>query len=653
MDFTNLDKVVGNSASPTGGGSTNVATAPQPAPQSTPQIGTGASTLSPLPTGQAPGQATQTQNFNGQAIPASIPTKNLVSYDAKTGNKTFKLPDFVGGGVYTEDAQNRLVNTGHSSYGGEPAVAGQERDDIIPVSLGGTNANAQNIKDVPLGIADAQDVKEKQMAQAVKSGQIAPHAAIAQILSEKANLAGAPSQSWIQNFLPALKDVLGNAVVQPAVSEFGVTPYNLVEQGKSLVQQGALSHPNQEYNVPSETQTRNLPLGIGQVQGEDTSTVGGNLKAANDAFNTLGLASAAANPIETAEGIGSAFKSVGTGLAEKAGLTGGEEAATTAAKAGETVAETPKTETPKSLKDVTPEYNGKTMDASDKITNAKGETQYRLNAPKMFGSTAVNSSASEYASAQEVDKLPDYSKAKTFTDKAQVVDTGISNEAEQMRGGLQAEDKASPLNAETEKTKMIQATHDALPEDMQAKVDAGKPLPNTKAGQYYQATLDNANSYDGTREGKLDVRQDNDKAYLSARGKLAFGDNDLNALDDSNKGLRNSINKDLANTSQTDTSNSLNKQSKLYDARDVLNDKAKTEATFKGRHPLVSKLGTREVMSATTGALAGGLLGGSFTTAGKNAVNAVKGEVNKLRGINNAKSVKPKAPKAPPKPSKR
>lgn len=161
-----------------------------------------------------------TQTFKGQSIPANIPTKNLVSYDPNTGIKQFSLPSWLGGGVYSEDSNNNLVNTGHSTYGGEPKVVGMERDDIIPVSLGGTNQNQGNIKDVPFPAAGTQDTAETAEAEAVKQGQIAPKAAITDILGKKQAIASAPSlwdkiKGGISNLGEGVKQVAEYAAALP------------------------------------------------------------------------------------------------------------------------------------------------------------------------------------------------------------------------------------------------------------------------------------------------------------------------------------------------------------------------------------------------------------------------------------------------------
>ena len=156
-----------------------------------------------------------TQNFQGQQIPANIPTKNLVAYDQATGNKTFNLGN-AGSGVYTEDKNGNIVKGGHTTYGGVAPVTGQQRDDIIPAGLGGTNSQAGNIKLVPNATAKLQDQIETSLSGQVKSGQIQPKAAITSALSQKAQIASQPTSllQKVGNFFSSIPDVTKRAATQ-------------------------------------------------------------------------------------------------------------------------------------------------------------------------------------------------------------------------------------------------------------------------------------------------------------------------------------------------------------------------------------------------------------------------------------------------------
>lgn len=253
------------------------------------------------------------------------------------------------------------------------------------------------------------------------------------------------------------------------------------------------------------------------------------------------------------------------------------------------------------IQDATPNYNKNmvgtnvmTPDTIDTQGNViKGQITPRVNVDVnasneglgLNGERPVTTSASEHAAGTELNNIKNYPDKGTSLQKMLSSQQAISTEAESMRAGLQAEDKASPLDATAEKTKVSNLVNSNLPEDIQQKLTDGKTLPNTAAGKYYRSVLDAVNDYNGTREGKLDLRQTIDGAYRNARGKLAFGSDSGNIIDETNTDIRDGLNKDLANTTKnTDTSSSLQKQSNLYRASDVLTAKAQAEsATAYGR----------------------------------------------------------------------
>lgn len=273
------------------------------------------------------------------------------------------------------------------------------------------------------------------------------------------------------------------------------------------------------------------------------------------------------------------------------------------------------------IQDATPSYSKSmvgtkiklpdTVDESGNVT--KSGTGSRLTADAGRGKESpVVTSAQEHAAGTELKSVPNYPDKGTFLDKGLATDKEISAEGERMRAGLQAEDKANPLNPTVEKAKVTDIVKSNLPKDMQEIIGtitpedqqflagiqekAGLPqppggkfdiegvgsksyLPKTAMGKYTQQVLDALKNYDGTREGKLDLRQSVDSAYKTARGKLAFGSDSANEIDEANTDIRNGLNKDLADsTKNTDVQTSLKKQSNLYNARNVLDAKAMVES---------------------------------------------------------------------------
>lgn len=306
------------------------------------------------------------------------------------------------------------------------------------------------------------------------------------------------------------------------------------------------------------------------------------------------------------------------------------------------------------ITDATPNYNEKmigqhvmTPDSTDAQGNpVKGKITSRIASEntKYTGERPVTTSASEHSAGTEVNKIKDYPHGNTGTnlEKSLSIEKTISKKAESMRSGLQDEDKNNPLDTQAEKSKMDSLVKSNLPKDIQEKLgfvsltDEAKmtptqkayrealmsqqeeTLPKTAVGRYYQKVLDELNAYDGTREGKLDLRQNLDAAYKNARGKLAFGTDSQNALDETHDDIRDSINKDLnSSTKNTDVKSSLEEQTDLYKAKKVIEDKAKGEAGNKtGRleqkHPsikFVKRQLARKAVSVplTVGATAAGV----------------------------------------------
>lgn len=316
------------------------------------------------------------------------------------------------------------------------------------------------------------------------------------------------------------------------------------------------------------------------------------------------------------------------------------------------------------IKDATPVYNKNMIGThvmTPDITDAQGNVVKGKITPRIaeesqgeFGSRQPVTSASEHAAGSELNNIKNYPDKGTALQKSLAVEKAISSEAERMRSSLQLEDKANPLNGETEKSKIDNLIKSNLPKEIQDKIGyigednplaktkykeipqtdlnkalqemsgSNENLPKTAAGKYYQKVLEAVKNYNGTREGKLDLRQKLDIAYKNARGKLAFGSDSQNALDEIHSDIRDSVNKDLKETTtNTDTQASLDKQARLYKANKALYAKAQSEAPTKlGRQlekvPIAGKLGNRVLMrEATSGIIK---LGGAAATGAATAI---------------------------------
>jgi hypothetical protein len=97
--------------------------------------------------------------------------------------------------------------------------------------------------------------------------------------------------------------------------------------------------------------------------------------------------------------------------------------------------------------------------------------------------------------------------------------------------------------------------------------------------KYYQKVTELTNAYPGTREGILDLVLAIDEVYLSEIGNYDKGTSEYNELYDANVKIRESLLKELADSSTNpETKASAKKMMNLYGARDVLSEKARAEA---------------------------------------------------------------------------
>ena len=272
--------------------------------------------------------------------------------------------------------------------------------------------------------------------------------------------------------------------------------------------------------------------------------------------------------------------------------------------------------------DATPSYNKNmnltnvrapdTIDENGTVVKGKIVPRIAGEGEGKFGARPVTTSASEANAGKELNNIKNYPDNGTALEKGLSVQKAISDEAENMRGSLREEDKTKPLDTEAEKSKMTDLVKSQLPDEIKTKIGyiskadqeelgykgvkeqtpASKLLqklqgeqteenlmPKTASGRYYGKVIDAVNNYNGTREGKLDLRQIIDGAYENARGKLSYGSDSQNALDETHTDIRDVINKDLSKTTNNiDTTASLKKQMNLYRGLDVLSDKARAES---------------------------------------------------------------------------
>jgi len=409
----------------------------------------------------------------------------------------------------------------------------------------------------------------------------------------------------------------------------------LKQVGKGLVEGGlgTLSNAIQFFFAPAtagvqtmtDTIAGNNPnaKGISDIPAVQKFATGGAGNAMNDIQTAVSKA-AQAHPV-LAKALNDAFvvatTAAGAGSVDTAGDAAINKSAIETGYKPEPTGFEPKPATPtpaatqttgtlaSRIKDATPDYNPKMVGTN--VKNSAGEIVPRIagEGKGLNGERPVTTSGSEIDSGTELNNIKDYPDKGTNLEKQLAIDKAISTEAQSMRSGLQAEDKASPLDASTEKIKVGDIVKSNLPPEIREKIGYLSPedeaklspnakiyrqaqisnqeetMPKTAAGRYYRQVLDAVDAYDGTRQGKLDLRQAIDTAYKNARGKLAFGSDSGNVIDETNTDIRNGLNKDLTDTTKnTDIQASLQRQTNLYRASDTITAKARAEsATAFGR----------------------------------------------------------------------
>ena len=369
---------------------------------------------------------------------------------------------------------------------------------------------------------------------------------------------------------------------------------------------------------------KDLSTGEKIVEGAKTGAKVGGVVGA-----TQGLGSGLQNDKENALQVAGDTLKVGIGGAAGGSVIGGLIPAAIGApkEIGEALgseegASQPVADTLKSrINDATPSFNKNmigthvmTPDITDEAGNVtKGQITPRIASESegILGSRQPVTSASEHAAGTELNNIKNYPDNGTNLQKGLATEKAIGEEAEGLRSNLKAEDTSDPLDSKSERAKVTDYVTSHLDPEEQTKFEEGKGS-KTAMGKYTAQVNEAVANYDGTREDKLNLRQELDNIYKSNRGKLAFQGDSGNILDETHTDIRDSINKDLkGSTNNTDTQASLNKQSKLYRAQEVLYNKAKAEAPNKfGRElekaPIVGRLGNRILLrEAASGIIKG------------------------------------------------
>ena len=463
-------------------------------------------------------------------------------------------------------------------------------------------------------------------------------------------LQGLPSQNTSGNIGSTLKDMgttaandtLKYGAVMPAtrIAQAGVQTYNEFQNPgyDTGADTGNPQRPNAggtatplPVNAPkpgvntsnSETNINKPQTNLGQtIEPQQQGTAGAKQigEQALGSAGAIGNVALAENPIEAVKGAAGAFKSVLGDIATKTGITelpGMVDDFVSslndkiASKIPEATPEVPKAPENSRINDATPSYKSvlKNGDITSQISDENGNKINRVDEGKGFtGARKVNPTASETANGAELNNIKDYPDKGSFLEKSQATRKAISTEAQSYKAGLAAEDKSAPLvsGAKDQVYKNVfdnlsgEARDAFLGKENKLLSQAGQPIETAKSivGRYGQDIAEATSKYDGSRLGLQQLKEDFETAYQNARGNSAYGSEQRNGIDQMNSSLRDYLKSELSSsTKNTDVLASLDKQSKLYRANDVLQNKAEAEAVshygrFVQAHP-AARMATR------------------------------------------------------------
>lgn len=216
--------------------------------------------------------------------------------------------------------------------------------------------------------------------------------------------------------------------------------------------------------------------------------------------------------------------------------------------------------TQQAIKDTTPAYSKSLVGESD----IKGVP--RVQEGGILTSRTVTPTDAEVAAGKELAKIPNYPVKGTALQKFNAIEPEIAKEGKALATSLKDENILRPPKevAKIVKTAINNASENSV---LLQKTD-----PIVK--NYMRVANKAITQSDGTLAGELKVRQALDNAYADAGGKYINN----KGLDQIHRAARNALNDDLeAKAVNTEVKASLKKQSNLYKAQDVLQDKAKAE----------------------------------------------------------------------------
>ena len=255
------------------------------------------------------------------------------------------------------------------------------------------------------------------------------------------------------------------------------------------------------------------------------------------------------------------------------------------------------------INDSTPNYSPKMIGQTS--VDADGNVIPRVNENEgLLGNRTVNSTQSEIDAGNETVK--NYPIKGTNLDKYNAVMKEASDEADSLRTKLQAQKNViSP-------DEMFGKTRAAVMDAADRSMLLNKSSAAVK--NYLRVARQLADNVKPNSEGVLDYRQGLDEAYENIRGNKAYpaGSDKVMELDQLHRAGRTAANNLLDETSKdAGVKSSLQRQTNLYRAAEVLRDKAEEESGNKAQrfvdaHPsarFAVHLGNRIFMRSVTGGI--------------------------------------------------
>lgn len=235
------------------------------------------------------------------------------------------------------------------------------------------------------------------------------------------------------------------------------------------------------------------------------------------------------------------------------------------------------------IKDTTPSYD-KSLVGESAIRNPDGSLTPRINEAQGLNKRTVNSTQSEVSAGNELAKIKGYDPTDTSLEKAQLTESEIATKGKALDTSLENEHILRPPQ---ELNKIIKtAVNDAA--DKSVLISKADPAVKN----YLRASERVVSQTDGTLAGERQVILKLDQAYEDAGGKYSNN----KPLDQIHRAARTSLIDDMeAKAQNTEVKALLKSMQNLYNADDVLWDKARAEGGSKfeqlvKKHPVISKI---------------------------------------------------------------